>query len=110
MAGIPLLGGFAPGAAIGWREGVPVAWEQFLAAAHALARRLPQDGYCINLCDDRLNFLLGFAAALLARSTSLLPQSRAPDGLRELASSYRNAIPIGDQEVADHWSTHDAVS
>ena len=108
-AGIPLLGGFAPGAPIGWREGQPVPWEHFLAAAHALARRLPQDGYCINLCDDRLNFLLAFAAALLARSTSLLPQSRAPDSLRELENSYRNAVAIADPEVAERWSTRDDV-
>jgi AMP-binding enzyme len=104
-AGIPLLGGFAPGAPIGWREGQPVPWEHFLAAAHAFARRLPQGGYCINLCDDRLNFLLAFAAALLARSTSLLPQSRAPDTLRELANSYRNAVPLVDPGVAERWST-----
>ena len=109
-AGIPLLGGFAPGAPIGWREGVPVPWEQFLAAAHALARRLPQDGYCINLCDDRLNFVLAFAAALLARSTSLLPQSRAPDSLRELENCYRDAVPIADPEVAGRWSTRDEAS
>ena len=108
-AGIPLLGGFAPGAPIGWREGQPVPWEDFLAAAHALARRLPRDGYCINLCDDRLNFLLAFAAALLARSTSLLPQSRAPGSLRDLQNSYRNAVPIADPEVAERWSTRDEV-
>jgi acyl-coenzyme A synthetase/AMP-(fatty) acid ligase len=108
-AGIPLLGGFAPGAPIGWREGVPVPWEEFLAAAHALARRLPQDGYCINLCDDRLNFMLAFAAALLARTTSLLPQSRAPDSLRELQNSYRDAVPIADPQVADRWSTRDGA-
>ncbi|MGH8672838.1 MAG: AMP-binding protein, partial [Burkholderiales bacterium] len=119
MSAIPLLRGFSPGAPIGWREGRPVSWEHFLAAAVALARRLPNGGRCINLCDDRLNFILAFAAALIARSTSLLPQSRAPDVLRELARSHEGAIYVADQPisiggdcvqvgVAD-WSAREAI-
>ncbi len=100
MTATPLLAGFAPGAPIGWRARIPVAWEHFLAAAHAFAERLPRGGYCVNLCDDRLNFMLAYAAALLARCTSLLPQSRAPDALRELAHSHRDAIYIADEGAA----------
>jgi acyl-coenzyme A synthetase/AMP-(fatty) acid ligase/3-hydroxymyristoyl/3-hydroxydecanoyl-(acyl carrier protein) dehydratase len=97
MALIPLLAGFQAGAPIGWRADGPVSWEHFLAAARAFADRLPRGGYCVNLCDDRLNFMLAFAAALLARCTSLLPQSRAPDALRELARSHRDAIYLADE-------------
>ncbi|HTD06629.1 MAG TPA: beta-hydroxyacyl-ACP dehydratase, partial [Undibacterium sp.] len=39
---------------------------QFIALARKLASRLPDCQHVINLCDDRYNFLLGFAAALIA--------------------------------------------
>jgi acyl-coenzyme A synthetase/AMP-(fatty) acid ligase len=100
MMGIRLLAGFAPRAPIGWRAQRPVSWEQFLGAAFRFAARLPRGGYCVNLCDDRLNFMLAFAAALLARCTSLLPQSRAPEALRELARSYGDAIHVADEDAA----------
>src|SRR5436190_387739 len=96
MTGFPLLAGFAPGAPIGWRAQRPVSWEQFLGAAFRFAARLPRGGHCVNLCEDRLNFILAYAGALLARCTSLLPQSRAPEALRELARSYPDAIHIAD--------------
>lgn len=110
MRATPLLRDFVSRAAIGWREGQPVPWEHFLAAAHSLAARLPQGGTCINLCDDRLNFILGFAAALIARSTSLLPQSRAPEVMRELVASYANAVSIADDALTEHWLTRETAS
>ena len=105
MVGFPLLAGFSPGAPIGWRQQRAVPWEEFVGAAQAFAERLPRGGYCVNLCEDRLNFMLAYAAALLAGCTSLLPQSRAPDALRELAQSYRGAVQIADQGVDEGlWS------
>src|SRR5262245_58552088 len=105
MADFPLLAGFSPGAPIGWRGQRAIPWEQLLGAAHAFAERLPRGGYCVNLCEDRLNFLLTYAAALLVRCTSLLPQSRAPDALRELAQSYGGAISVADDGVEETlWS------
>ena len=96
MTGAPLLRGFAPGAPIGWRDGQSITWERFVASAAVLATRLPGDGYCVNLCEDRLNFLLGFAAALMARSTSLAPQSRAPEVINTLAKAYPGSVLITD--------------
>lgn len=98
---VTLVQGFAPGAPMGRRAGEPIAIERFLAVVAALARRLPEGGYCINACEDRLNFLAGFAAALVARSVTLLPQSRAPKVLRELASAYPDVcrlVDISDRE------------
>jgi acyl-CoA synthetase (AMP-forming)/AMP-acid ligase II len=95
----PLLQGYAPGAPAGWRDGKAVSVEQFLAVAAALARRLPQGGYCINTCEDRLNFLAGFAAALITRSVTLLPQSRAPKVLRELVADYSGAYRLADADI-----------
>lgn len=94
-----LLQDFAPGAPMGRRAGELITIERFLGVAATLARRLPQGGHCINACEDRLNFLAGFAAALMTRSVTLLPQSRAPSVLRELGGSYAGAYRLADLEV-----------
>ena len=104
MSGAPLLRGFAPGAPIGWREGRPIAWERFAASAVALSSTLAGRRFCINLCEDRINFLLGFAAAVIARSTSLLPQSRAPEAINTLGEAYPGAVLITDGSAIAHWT------
>jgi len=96
----PLVQGFAPGATIGWRAGHAMAIEHFLGAAAALSRRLPQGGHCINACEDRLNFLIAFAAALMKGTITLLPQSRAAKTVRELAASYAGAYSLTDADIA----------
>ena len=88
---IPLVANFSPGATIGWRAGRRIDVERFVGTANALARRMPTGGYCINLCEDRLNFALGFATALLRRAVSLLPPARARGALRDVAAMYAPA-------------------
>jgi hypothetical protein len=83
---VPLIAHFAPGMSVGRREAGPVDVEQFLGTARALAQRLPPVAYCLNLCEDRLNFALALAAALLRRTVSLLPPTR----------EGRTARPRGD--------------
>lgn len=101
----PLLRDYAPGAALGWRADKAVSVEHFLGRAALLSRRIPQDGHCINGCEDRINFLAAFAAALMARSVTLLPQSRAPKVLRELADQYARACRLSDDDVGS-WQDH----
>ena len=81
---------------MGWRAGTPIAIERFLHAAYALAPRIPRGGHCVNVCEDRLNFMVGFAAALIARSVTLLPQSRAPAVLREVSARYPGSCRLAD--------------
>jgi acyl-coenzyme A synthetase/AMP-(fatty) acid ligase len=102
MPELALAAGFAPGQPLGWRDGRPVTLAAALRAANALAARLPRDGHCINLCDDRLNFIVAFAAALMARATTVLPHSRAPQVLEELRRSYDGAQIVADQDDAAH--------
>jgi acyl-coenzyme A synthetase/AMP-(fatty) acid ligase/3-hydroxymyristoyl/3-hydroxydecanoyl-(acyl carrier protein) dehydratase len=102
MTELALARGFAPEAALGWRDGHPVALRRMLQAAHALAARLPHEGHCINLCEDRLNFIVGFAAALIARSTTVLPHNRAPEVLEELRRLYPGTQTIADHDDAEH--------
>jgi acyl-coenzyme A synthetase/AMP-(fatty) acid ligase len=105
----PLLQGYAPGAAIGWREGKPVTVARFLARAAALARGLPQGGHCINACEDRVNFLAGYAAALMAGAVTLLPQSRAPKVLRELGERHAGAFRLDDADIGN-WEATDPAA
>jgi acyl-coenzyme A synthetase/AMP-(fatty) acid ligase len=100
MPEFPLVQGHALGHPVGWRDGRPVALQDLLQAAHALAGRLQRGGYCINLCDDRLNFVLGYAAALIARCTTLLPHSRAAQVLEGLRRRYAGALSIADHDGA----------
>jgi len=102
MTELALVRGFTPDGPLGWRDGRVVTLRRVLQAARALAAQLPQDGHCINLCEDRLNFIVGFVAALMARSTTVLPHSRAPDVLAELALLYPGAQSIADHDDAEH--------
>ncbi|HEV8695534.1 MAG TPA: AMP-binding protein [Lysobacter sp.] len=69
---------------------------QFCGAASELAAALPKKRCVINGCNDRLNFLLGFAAALIARQVSLLPPSRAAATLQELAAAHGGSYCLTD--------------
>ena len=97
---VPLTANFPPGATVGWRAGARVNVERFIETAHALAQRIPVGGHCLNLCEDRLNFTLGLAAALLRGAVSLLPPTRAIGALRELEALYAPARTFVDQPGA----------
>ncbi len=93
---LPLINGFEPSATVGWSDGVPVSAARFCAAAVRLAETLPRRRTVLNLCEDRLNFMLGFAAALIAGQVSLLPHSRAPVVVRELCAAYPDSYCLAD--------------
>src|SRR5262245_46359674 len=60
----------------------------FLDMAHRLANELPSGEHVVNLCNDRLHFTLGLAAALLRGQVSLLTSDRSPERLRSLQERY----------------------
>ena len=55
-----------------------MTYGRFLSDVENLADLLPEKPTVINLADDRYQFLVGFAAALVRGQTTLLPLSRAP--------------------------------
>jgi acyl-coenzyme A synthetase/AMP-(fatty) acid ligase len=67
-------------------EGQVVRAGAFLAAAARLAQRLPAGVAVLNLCEQRLGFALGFAAALLRGQLSLLSADRSPARLAALVA------------------------
>ncbi len=73
-----------------------IAGKCFLAAVERLAERLPACRYVFNLCTDRFHFLLGFAAALSRRQTTLLPPNRAEATVRKIRSDYPDSYALVD--------------
>ena len=71
--------------------------DQFLTGAVALARRLPDRRYVINLAADRYTFLLGFCAAIIAGQCTLMPPNRQRQTLLALADKYATCYTFGEE-------------
>lgn len=97
MNDLPLLGHFEATGVVAWRGERPVECRGFVAEVKRLAERLPARAYVFNLCKDRYHFLVGFAAALLRRQTSLLPPSEVPRVLQDIAERYPEVYCLTDQ-------------
>lgn len=83
------------------RGGERIAAGRFLAAASALAARLPAQRYAINLCEDRYDFQLAFYAVVLAGQTNLLPSARTPQAIAAVMHAYPGCYTLGEREDAD---------
>ncbi len=73
---------------------------EFRRRAAVLAARLPDASHVINLCERRDHFILGFAAALLRGQVTLLPPSRAPGVVDEVAGRHPGSYRLGDAGTA----------
>jgi acyl-coenzyme A synthetase/AMP-(fatty) acid ligase len=82
------------------RQGA-VTTGRFLVDAAALAARLPDHEYVVNLCADRYRFAVGFLAALHRGQVTLLPSSEAPGPLARLIAEYPNLYFLRDAAGAD---------
>ena len=100
-----LIGHGSPNARIAVRAGAPIGAGQFVADATALARQLPAAQYVLNCCRDRYLFAVGFCAALIAGRTSLLPPSRTPETLAQLAIRYPDTVDLTDKAGCVHLLT-----
>lgn len=102
----PLIGPYNPDDILAWGEGGPMTARRFLADAFGLADSLPDRPTVLNLATSRYEFLVGFAAAILRRQVTLLPQSRAPQTIRQLAASHPGSyVLIGQDDVIEDLSS-----
>ncbi len=83
-----LLGPYHADRVLAWENGRSITYGHFLSDVSALADLLPAESTVINLAEDRYRFLVGFAAALVRGQTTLLPPSRAPGALAQIAREY----------------------
>ncbi|MFH5923429.1 AMP-binding protein [Roseomonas xinghualingensis] len=86
----------APGDVLARRGAVPVTAGRYLADVAALAARLPDAPYALNLCADRYLALVGFGAALARGQVTLLSADRSAHRQRELAGRYPGTYAIAD--------------
>jgi acyl-coenzyme A synthetase/AMP-(fatty) acid ligase len=82
---------------IAWHAGRAVARSEFVHSAAALAARLPDTRYALNVCRNRYAFVLGFAAACLRGQINLLPWSDAPAVLERSAHDYPDHHVLDDR-------------
>lgn len=97
---LPLIGAHGLDDVFAWRAQGAVRVREFLADAHALAARLPEGGWLLNVCEDRYHFAVGFAAGLLAGKVSLQPSSQSPETLQRLAADHPGVSWLGDRPDA----------
>ena len=85
-----------PDAVVAWRGGVPLSAGQLLTDAYALAQQLPAGAPVLNLCADRFDFAVAFAAALQAGCPSLLPPNAMAATLAPLLASHPSLVAVGE--------------
>jgi len=101
VSGHPLIRTAAPDAIIAYRHCRAIAAAEFLADVGALARRLPDAPYVLNLCADRYCFAVTFAAALVRGQVNLLPPNQAPLTVSGIVRAYPSAYALVDRDDAN---------
>jgi acyl-coenzyme A synthetase/AMP-(fatty) acid ligase len=76
------------------RGGRAIRRSEFIGDVLALAARLPDHEYVINLCTDRYRFTVGLCAALWRRQITLLPPGPAPAVLKAVADDYPDVYAL----------------
>jgi acyl-coenzyme A synthetase/AMP-(fatty) acid ligase len=98
---IPLLSHSSPTAIVAYRAGHALTVGQFLDEARQVAQRLPQGKHVLNVCADRYQFAVGFAACLMSERVSLLPSTHTPQVIAQLADFAPDAICLTDDRRCD---------
>ena len=80
-------------------DGQQVSVETFLQHVSQLAQRLPPRAAVLNLCSDRYQFVVGFAAALVRGQMSLLPPNHAPATVAQLREAYPDVYCLSDTDA-----------
>ena len=66
-----------------------------------MAADLPSGQHVINVCVDRYRFTVGLAACLLTRKICLLPPTRTPEVIRQLAAFAPDVFCLTDEDDCD---------
>jgi acyl-coenzyme A synthetase/AMP-(fatty) acid ligase len=98
MPDAPLIGPYRSDDVLAWEQGGPRTARQFLSDVARLVESLPDRPTVLNLATSRYEFLVGFAAAILRRQLTLLPQSRAAQTLRRIAGDYPDSYVLTDRD------------
>jgi acyl-coenzyme A synthetase/AMP-(fatty) acid ligase len=86
-----------PRAVLACDQGRAIEAREYLATVRHMAKRLPQQGFVLNLCTNRYHFAVIMGAALLRRHPMLLPSTRTPGMLSQLSQHYSGLYAVVDQ-------------
>lgn len=100
----PLIAHGYPDAVLAWRGGAPITAGAFIDAVRALAPALEGPRHVLNACTDRYDFAVVFCAALVNGQTNLLPPSRAPAVLADLATRYPDHIAVANEPIEGRFA------
>lgn len=95
-ATLPLLAALRLATPIAWSDEGAISRAAFLADVQRVAQALPACAYAINLCQARYPFMVAFAAAIVRGQVNLLPSSRAPNAVAEVAADYPDCYSLLD--------------
>jgi acyl-coenzyme A synthetase/AMP-(fatty) acid ligase len=91
-----LIGPYDSDDVLAWGQGAPRTAGQFMTDVYSLAEALPDRPSVLNLATNRYEFLVGFAAAIIRRQVTLLPQSRAPHALTRVIGDFPGSYALTD--------------
>ena len=97
MQDAPLIGPYNPDDVMAWEADGPRTAGRYLSDVRQLVESLPDRPAVLNLLSSRYQFLVGFGAAILRGQLTLLPQSRAPEAIQRVASSYSGCYALTDR-------------
>ena len=89
----------SPEAVVAWSRGRAITARDLLAAMRHMAARLPAGAPVLNLCGQRHHFAVVLGAALLRGLPLLLPSTRTPGMLQELARQYPGLHAVLDDAI-----------
>ncbi len=95
----PILSQLLDSSIISHYQGQKIDKALFLQHINCVRALLPDERYCINLCEDRYLFLLLFVASISKHQTSLLPNSRAEKELQRLNENYPDNYQLSDEHL-----------
>jgi acyl-coenzyme A synthetase/AMP-(fatty) acid ligase len=101
MDPIALLSHPSPTSIVAYRSGAGITARQFLDDAALLAQRLPKAKHALNVCADRYSFAVGLAACLMSERVSLLPSTRTPQVIAQLAAFAPDTFCLTDDTACD---------
>ncbi len=99
-----------PGVLVARRGTSVISRAQFLADIEELAARLPDRPYSVNFCADRYRFSVAWAAAMLRRQITLLPNRRDSRAVAALLADYPALYVLTDDNetngpvVGEHFT------
>lgn len=99
-SGLPLLAATEQTRPVYWRNGQAIDSNRFLSDVERVRRAMPTGVPVVNLCADRYDFAVSFAAVAANGQCNLLPSSRAPEVIAALLDAHPGSVAVAGRE--DH--------